>query len=196
MSKPTPNELSLKATQAQVLAAGREWTRQRLQQRLQGQARAAGAVFPLRQRQTRPLRLHTVVGEVTLAVDYGRDPQTGKWVCPAREHWGLGPHQKMTPELEDRVCLRARLADSYQAAGALSAKWGGWKYNRLWLHDLSIVRQVARPILKSPFQALGLKTFEDVANLSASSARLAGFQLVDHPPDAIRFSAFDHLEWR
>jgi len=65
-----------------------------------------------------------VVGDVTLNVDYGRDPQTGKWVCPAREKWGLGPHQKMTPELEDRVCLTATLADSYQAAAELSAKWG------------------------------------------------------------------------
>jgi hypothetical protein len=65
-----------------------------------------------------------VVGDVTMAVDYGRDRQTGKWICPAREHWRLGPHQKMTPELEDRVCLTATLADSYQAAAALSAKWG------------------------------------------------------------------------
>ena len=65
-----------------------------------------------------------MVGDVTLNVDYGRDPQTGKWVCPAREKWGLGPHQKMTPELEDRVCLTATLADSYQAAAELSAKWG------------------------------------------------------------------------
>jgi hypothetical protein len=30
----------------------------------------------------------------------------------------------MTPELEDRVCLTATLADSYQAAAALAAKWG------------------------------------------------------------------------
>jgi hypothetical protein len=31
----------------------------------------------------------------------------------------------MTPELEDWVCLTATLADSYQTASALSAKWGG-----------------------------------------------------------------------
>lgn len=65
-----------------------------------------------------------MAGEVSVGVDYGRDGQTGKWVCPARERWGLGAHQKMTPELEDRVCLTATLADSYQAAAALSAKWG------------------------------------------------------------------------
>jgi len=37
---------SLKALEAEVLAEGREWTRQRLQQRLQAQAEQAGAVFP------------------------------------------------------------------------------------------------------------------------------------------------------
>jgi len=40
------NELSLKALAAEVLAEGREWTRQRLQQRLQAQAVEAGALFP------------------------------------------------------------------------------------------------------------------------------------------------------
>jgi hypothetical protein len=35
-------ELSLKETEAQVLAEGREWTRQRLEQRLQAQAREGG----------------------------------------------------------------------------------------------------------------------------------------------------------
>ena len=39
-------ELSLKELEAEVLAEGREWTRQRLQQRLQAQAEKAGAVFP------------------------------------------------------------------------------------------------------------------------------------------------------
>jgi hypothetical protein len=37
---------SLKEVEAEVLAEGREWTRQRLQQRLQAQAEEAGAVFP------------------------------------------------------------------------------------------------------------------------------------------------------
>jgi hypothetical protein len=55
---------------------------------------------------------------------YGRDSQSGKWRCPAREQWGLGPHQKMTPELEDRVCLTATLTGSYEAAAQLAAKWG------------------------------------------------------------------------
>lgn len=39
-------ELSLKELEAEVLTEGREWTRQRLQQRLQARAEEAGAVFP------------------------------------------------------------------------------------------------------------------------------------------------------
>jgi len=46
MKENESNELSLKETEAEVLAEGREWTRQRLQQRLQAQAQAAGALFP------------------------------------------------------------------------------------------------------------------------------------------------------
>jgi hypothetical protein len=64
-----------------------------------------------------------VVGKVTLEVTCGRDRQSGQWQCPARERWGLGPHEKMTPELEDRVCLTATLTGSYEAAAQLTAKW-------------------------------------------------------------------------
>ena len=46
MPEQNASELSLKALEAEVLAEGREWTRQRLQQRLQAQAERAGAVFP------------------------------------------------------------------------------------------------------------------------------------------------------
>jgi hypothetical protein len=46
MKEQNASEQSLKALEAEVLAEGREWTRQRLQQRLQAQAEQAGAVFP------------------------------------------------------------------------------------------------------------------------------------------------------
>jgi len=49
MKEQKPSELSLKALEAEVLAEGLEWTRQRLQQPLPAQAQAAGAW------QTRPL---------------------------------------------------------------------------------------------------------------------------------------------
>lgn len=44
--KEPKSELSLKALEAEVLAEGQEWMRQRLQQRLQAQAEEAGAVSP------------------------------------------------------------------------------------------------------------------------------------------------------
>lgn len=44
--KETKSEQSLKALEAEVLAEGQEWMRQRLQQRLQAQAEEAGAVSP------------------------------------------------------------------------------------------------------------------------------------------------------
>jgi hypothetical protein len=66
-------------------AEGQEWMRQRLQQRLQAQAREAGALFPLRQRQRRRLTVRTVVGEISVVVDHGREPGRGKWICTARE---------------------------------------------------------------------------------------------------------------
>jgi hypothetical protein len=39
--------LCLKGVEAQALAEGQEWTRQRLQQKLAEQTREAGAIFPL-----------------------------------------------------------------------------------------------------------------------------------------------------
>src|ERR1035437_11009537 len=80
--------------------------------------------FPLRQRPQRSRTLHTVVGKATFEVPCGRDWQSGQWRCPARERWGLGPHEKMTPELEGRVCLTAALTSSYEAAAQISAQWG------------------------------------------------------------------------
>ena len=46
MKETKKGMLSLKELEAQVLAEGREWTRQRRQQKLAEQAREAGAVFP------------------------------------------------------------------------------------------------------------------------------------------------------
>jgi hypothetical protein len=46
MKEQKQSELSLKALEAEVLAEGQAWMRQRLQQRLQAQAEEAGAVSP------------------------------------------------------------------------------------------------------------------------------------------------------
>jgi len=75
-------------------------------------------------RQRRALTLHTVVGAVTIEVDYGQEASTRRWVCPARQAWGLGPHQKMTPALTERACYTVTATGSYAKAAALCGKWG------------------------------------------------------------------------
>src|SRR5450756_254319 len=108
-----------RSTQSRSSAASDVYKRQ-----CKHKPRRPARFFPLQQRQQRPLTLRTVVGKVTLKVTCGRDRQSGQWKCPARERWGLGPHEKMTPELEDQVCLTAALTSSYEAAAQISAKWG------------------------------------------------------------------------
>lgn len=46
MNTPKETELSLAQIEAEVMAEGREWTRQRLEARLQQLAAAQGEVFP------------------------------------------------------------------------------------------------------------------------------------------------------
>ena len=80
--------------------------------------------FPLRQRQHRPLTLHTELGPVRLQIDYGRQPDTGQWHSPQQRAWGLGPHQKITPGLAEKLCFTATLTGSYAQACAVMARWG------------------------------------------------------------------------
>lgn len=72
----------------------------------------------------RRLTLSTTVGKVVLNVSYGWDSVREQWVCPAREAWSLGPHEKMSPELEDRICFTATQTSSYEKAAEVAAKWG------------------------------------------------------------------------
>lgn len=70
------------------------------------------------------MQLRTVVGWVKLGVWQGKDPQDKHWGCPMRERWGLGPHQEMSPALEEKLAFTATLAGSYEQASALAGKWG------------------------------------------------------------------------
>jgi hypothetical protein len=56
--------------------------------------------------------------------DYGQISGGGAWVCPQRQCWGLGPHQKMTPALQDKLCFTATLTGSYENAAQVAGKWG------------------------------------------------------------------------
>jgi hypothetical protein len=61
---------------------------------------------------------------VKLTVDYGQEPTTPKWFCPQRRAWGLGPHQKITPGLAEKLCFTAVATTSYAQAAAVAARWG------------------------------------------------------------------------
>lgn len=74
--------------------------------------------------QKRRLTLASSVGDVQISTDYGQEAGGGRWLCPQREAWDIGPHQKLTPLFQDRLCFTVTVAGSYAAAAELAAKWG------------------------------------------------------------------------
>jgi hypothetical protein len=119
----------LRQLEQDVLAAGREWTRQRLEARLQDAAAALPAVCPktgegLKDVRWRDLQLMTISGVVKLRVRHGFSPALGQWVCPARQAWGLPAYQRLSPELESRLAYTASETTSYEAAAQLATRWG------------------------------------------------------------------------
>src|SRR5260370_42616416 len=74
--------------EAQTLAEGREWTRQRLEERLQAQADQIEAVCPqsglaLKYVRLREVLLMTCVGSVTVRDAYGISSVMQWWLSPA-----------------------------------------------------------------------------------------------------------------
>jgi len=63
------------------------------------------------------------VGGLKLKVWYGLDPGTGRWGNPMRQRWGLGPHQQMSPALEDKLAFTVTATGSYEEAAAVAGKW-------------------------------------------------------------------------
>ena len=79
--------------------------------------------FPLKQRRSRALTLRSELGEVKLVVDYGQDPATGQWGCPAKAIWQLGPHQKLTPAFAEKLCFTVTANGSYEEAAQVASRW-------------------------------------------------------------------------
>lgn len=92
--------------------------------------------FPLRQRKRRRLTLQSEVGRIELVVDYGQDPATGQWLCPLAQHWGLSPHQKITPSFADKLCFTATATGSYEEAAQVAAHWTQKPMSHSTLHQL------------------------------------------------------------
>jgi hypothetical protein len=112
-----------------VLAEGREWTRRRLEERLQQASAGLAAVCPatgrpLQDTRWRDLQLQTVSGVIRLRVRHGYSAALGEWICPARRAWGLAAYQRVSPELEARVCYTATAVGSYEGAAAMAQRWG------------------------------------------------------------------------
>lgn len=70
------------------------------------------------------MRLRSGFGEVALEVWRGKNPTDGLWGIPIQAHWGLTPHQQLSPALEDQLAYFATVTGSYEAAAKLSAKVG------------------------------------------------------------------------
>jgi len=120
---------ALRALEQAVLAEGQEWTRRRLETQLQAQSDALPAHcpqsgLPLQDTRGRDLQLHTVVGVVRLRVRHGYAPALARWICPAREAWGLEAYQRLSPELEARLTYTATEVGSYERAARMAATWG------------------------------------------------------------------------
>jgi hypothetical protein len=118
----------LRQIEQEVLALGREWTRQQLEQRLQSQCDAMEALClttgrVLKNTRWRSMSLDTVVGTVELKVLWGHDAKQG-WICPARQAWGLEPYQRKTPELQARLAYTASVVGSYAEAETMATTWG------------------------------------------------------------------------
>ena len=92
--------------------------------------------FPLRQRKRRWLTLQSEVGKIELLVDYGQDPTSGQWGCPLQEHWGLQPHQKLTPSFADKLCFTATATGSYEEAAQVAAYWTQRPVSHSTIHKL------------------------------------------------------------
>jgi Uncharacterised protein family (UPF0236) len=92
--------------------------------------------FPLGQRKRRPLTLHSELGEIELVVDYGQEALSGRWGCPLQRHWGLEPHQKLTPGFADKLCFTATATGSYEEAAQVAARWIQQPVNHSTVHQL------------------------------------------------------------
>jgi len=92
--------------------------------------------FPLKQRKRRGLRLQSELGEIKLVVDYGQDPRSGQWGCALARHWGLAPHQKITPGFADKLCFTATATGSYEEAAQVASRWTQRAVSRSTVHQL------------------------------------------------------------
>ena len=120
---------ALRQLEHAVLAEGREWTRRRLEEKLQVEASAIPPLCPqtglrLQDTRGRDLHLDTVAGAVKLRVLHGYSAALERRVCPVREAWGLAAYQRLSPEFQARLAYTATEVGSYEGAARMAETWG------------------------------------------------------------------------
>ena len=120
---------ALREAEQAILAEGREWTRLRLERRMQQESEAIEALCPktgrpLKDTRWRDMNLHTVSGIIHLRARHGYSEALQQWVCPARIAWGLEERQRVSPELQARVGYTSVETGSYERASAMAKCWG------------------------------------------------------------------------
>lgn len=119
---------SLLEMEKEVLEEGREWTRRRLEERLQKAADAIPAVcersgLVLKRQHRTSFTLTTVTGPVRIEAIRGYSSKSAGWHCPVREQWGLAKWARLSPEFEQRLAHTAAATGSFEKAAELSKRW-------------------------------------------------------------------------
>ncbi len=122
--------------------------------------------FPLTQVKHREVSLRSELGEVKLTVKHGRDRKTHQWLCPLLRHWGMEPHQKITPAWAEKLCFTVTATGSYEEAAQVASKWGE-AVDDSALHRL--VQQVGERAEKQTEQRLAHTPLERQPQSPASS---------------------------
>jgi hypothetical protein len=118
------------------------------------------------------MQVRTAVGWIELRVWYGLDPEEGSWGCPMRQRWGLGPHQEMSPWLEDKLAFTVTATNAYGEAAAVAQKWG------CGVDDSTVYDLTQRLGQRAEQQTqLRLETTPPELTLPRESAQLAIFML-------------------
>jgi len=170
----------LRQLEQEVLAEGREWTRQRLERRLQAHSDELPTVCPktgegLKDVRWRDLQLTTLSGIVKVRVRHGYSGALGRWVCVAREAWGLKAYQRLSPELESRLVYTASETTSYEAAAKMAARWGcPVSDGCIHQHLQSLGEAAGELALPDPVKPLGEPEFSLVIMLDGWMARERG----------------------
>ena len=125
------------------------------------------------------MTITTSVGKVVIRAAYGQDPETGRWMSPIRELWGLGPHEKMSPVLAEKICYTATMTNSYEKASRVAAKWGSAVDDSVIHHHVQKAggRAIALEEEREE-RALSVETRAEVAAEAGRDLPRGGFSLV------------------